>query len=318
MNETIRMMNSYGIKIRNLLICLALMFVNSILSAQDDGIELKYLGTAGWIINDGDVTILVDPYISRIKLGRGPGISPEDDRRPYLRTDFYEPDTTLINEIVPKADFILVHHSHFDHLSDVPYIAQKTGAKVIGSYTTTRILEAYGIPSDQLYTIKGGEDYQFDSFSVKVVPSLHSALNKKLYFDGRELPQDLTAPLKIGDFIEGGSFMFYIRLKGKKILTMGSMNYIEKAIEGLKPDVLFAGVNFSRLEIYNYTERLLKATGIPGIIIPVHWDNFRVPYGFSQERAIEMKIKPFIEEVRAVTDESKIIIPEHLKVIKVQ
>ena len=32
-------------------------------------IQLTYLGTAGWEIQDGNVTVLVDPYISRLKYG---------------------------------------------------------------------------------------------------------------------------------------------------------------------------------------------------------------------------------------------------------
>ena len=46
-------------------------------------------------------------------------------------------------------------------------------------------------------------------------------------------------------------------------MTMGSMNFIEKEINGLRPDILIAGSANSRKEIYNYTRRLLKATGFP-------------------------------------------------------
>ena len=102
-------------------------------NAQDGSLDLKYLGTAGWEITDGNVTILVDPYISRLKLGSGPSTSTDDTRKSYARTDFFESDTVSINKIITKADYILVHHSHLDHLSDVPYIAKKTGAKVIAT-----------------------------------------------------------------------------------------------------------------------------------------------------------------------------------------
>jgi L-ascorbate metabolism protein UlaG (beta-lactamase superfamily) len=224
----------------------------------------------------------------------------------------------FIDQIITKADFILVHHSHFDHLSDVPYIAKKTGAKVIATETSCKILQAYGIPNDQLYRVKGGEDYQFDGFSVRVTTSLHSALNDKHYFDSRTLPDDIQAPLKIQDFIEGGSLMFLARFNSHSVLTMGSMNFIEKEIEGLEPDIILPGVNFSRLGIYKYTERLLAATNFPKIVIPAHWDNFRIPYGFSQETAIEQKIKPFIEEVKAASPESKVIVPVHLETITIK
>ncbi len=288
------------------------------LQAQESGLQLRYFGTAGWEITDGKVTVLVDPYISRLKLGTGPSTSSEDTRRSFARNDFFESDTALIDQLITKADFILVHHSHFDHLSDVPYIAKKTGAKVIGTESTMNVLRAYGIPRDQLYTVKGGEDYQFENFSVRIIPSVHSALNKKHYFDSRTIPADVKAPMKISEFVEGGSLMFLARFENHKVATMGSMNFVERELLGVTADVLLPGVNFSRLEIYKYTERLMKLTGYPKTVIPSHWDNFRVPYGLSQEKAINEKIKPFIQEVKAASPSSKVIVPVHLKTIVVK
>jgi len=178
--------------------CLGLIYLLFYLpevKGQDNSLELKYLGTAGWVISDGNITVLVDPYISRLKLGQGPSTSEDDQRKSYSRSDYFESDTVLINTIITKADYILVHHSHFDHLSDVPYIAKKTGAKVIATETSCNILRAYGIPDDQLYTVRGGEDYQFENLSVKVIPSLHSALGNKHYFNSETYTEELQAPL---------------------------------------------------------------------------------------------------------------------------
>ncbi|OEK01293.1 hypothetical protein BFP97_07095 [Roseivirga sp. 4D4] len=297
------------------IIVLSIIALGQIVQAQEDEIKLRYFGTAGWEITDGTVTVLVDPYISRLKLGEGPSSNKEDTRKVYKRSDYFESDTVLINSLIQKADFILVHHSHFDHLSDVPYIAKLTGAKVIGTESTTNVLKAYGVPNEQLYTVKGGEDYQFENFSVRILESIHSALNKKHYFDSRIIPPSVTAPMKISEFVEGGSLMFLARFKNHKVLTMGSMNYIEREVDGLRPDILLPGVNFSRLEIYKYTERLMRLTGFPKTVIPSHWDNFRLPYGFSQEKAINDKIKPFIEEVKAASPDSKVITPVHLETI---
>ena len=239
-------------------------------NAQKEGLELTYLGTAGWKITDGDLTVLIDPYISRVKLGTGPGISPEDTRATVLRSDYFVSDTVGIDSLITKADFILVHHAHFDHLSDVPYIARKTGAKVVGTETTCNILRGYGIPDDQLYPVKGGEDYQFKDFSVRVIPSIHSALNNKHYLDSRTYTEVPETPLRVSEFIEGGSLMFLVRFSGHEVLTMGSMNFVERELEGLAPDILLAGVNQSQLGLYNYNERLLRVTNNPKVIIPTH------------------------------------------------
>ena len=288
------------------------------LNSQDSELHLKFLGTAGWIMSNDQVNILVDPYISRIKLGEGPSISPDDHRKSYVSTDYFESDTLLINTIIDRVDYILVHHSHFDHLSDVPYIASKTGAKVIGTETTCNILRAYGIAESQLITVKGGEDYQFEDFSVRVIPSLHSALRDKLYFDSRTYTTPPAAPLKIQEFVEGGSLMFLVRFDGHKVLTSGSMNFIEREVQGLEPDIILPGINLSRLEITNYTQRLMRLTNYPKVVIPVHWDNFRVPYSFSQEVALNDKVAPFLEEMKEAAPLSKVIVPVMLETITIK
>ena len=280
-------------------------------------IEFTYLGAAGWEIDDGQVVVLIDPYISRLKYGGGG--HPDDDRPDYARDDVAQSDTALIDSIVTSADFILIHHGHFDHLGDVPYIARKTGAKVIGTETTITILRAYGIPDDQLYAVGGGEDYQFESFSVRVVPGIHSALNEKHYHDTRrfDATSELTAPLRINQFIEGGSLQFLARFARHEVLTMGSMNFIERELEGLAPDILLAGINGSRLGLYKYDERLLNVTNNPPIVLPTHWDNFRLPYGFSQQANYERNLVPFMETVAKLSPGTRVIPPTHLETITI-
>lgn len=289
-------------------------FIAPTVIANDNGpLNFTYLGAAGWKITDGNITVLVDPYISRLQYTDRS--HPDDKRHAFARDEVGLPDTDLIDSIITKADFILVHHSHYDHLGDVPYIAKKTGAKVIGTETAITILRAYGIPDDQLYAVGGGEDYQFDSFSIRVIPSIHSALGEKHYFDSRRYDRntELKAPLRINQFIEGGSLMFLARFDSHNVLTMGSMNFLERELPGLNPDILLAGINGSRLGLYNYDERLIKATGNPATIIPTHWDSFNLPYDFSQEKNVKTKLIPFRETVAKIAPKSRVVIPVHLK-----
>lgn len=302
----------------SLLLGLATVFGGSSAYGQDGGedpIRFTYLGAAGWEVTDGTVTVLIDPYISRLKYGGGG--HPDDPRPAFARTDLAWSDTTLIDEIITVADFIFVHHGHFDHLGDVPYIAKKTGAKVIGTETVITILRAYGVPEDQLYAVRGGEDYQFDGLSVRIVPTIHSALNEKHYYDSRRFTDEsaLQVPLRINQFIEGGSLSFLARFARHDVLTMGSMNFIEREYEGLTPDILLAGINGSRLGLYNYDERLLRSTGYPSIVIPTHWDNFRLPYGYSQESNYERNIVPFIQTAADLAPSTRVIAPVHLEPI---
>lgn len=294
---------------------LIVFLISFSVKAQDAPIQLKYFGAAGWEITDGKITVLVDPYITRLKLGTGPSVSDKDKRKTVMTSDIFVSDTLLIDSLITKADFILVHHSHFDHLGDVPYIAKKTGAKVIGTETTRNILRGYGVPEEQLYPVKGGEDYQFENFSVQVIPSIHSALDAKHYIDSRTYDEAPKTPLRVSEFYEGGSLMFLARFAKHNVLTMASMNFVERELVGQKPDILLAGVNRSQLGLYKYNERLLAVTNYPKIIIPTHWDNYRIPYGFSQESGVELKLIPFQEDVKKLSPTTRVIIPEHLGTI---
>jgi L-ascorbate metabolism protein UlaG (beta-lactamase superfamily) len=289
-------------------------------------VSLRYLGTAGWEIVDQNTTILVDPYLSRInligysttdkipksELNRDRG---DDRRKEYSRDDRFNPDTPVIDAHIASADFIFMTHTHFDHAADVPYIAKKTGAKVIGTESLANLLRASGIPDEQIITVKGGEDYSFGEFSFRAIPSLHSALRQKQYFSSEMIPADVEVPLMIKEYVEGGTLMFLLRLK-KDVLVMGGMNFIENEIRGLKPDVLLAGAGNSRKEIHNYTERLLSLTSYPDVVFPTHWDNFKTPYEASQAKAAEANATPFIEEVKAFSPGTKTPLPQHLEPIQ--
>jgi L-ascorbate metabolism protein UlaG (beta-lactamase superfamily) len=284
--------------------------------------ELKiiYLGTAGWEITDDKTVILVDPYLSRLRRSNSDSTDSvttedaEDTRKPFGPNDFVESDTTVINQHIKKADYILVHHSHRDHIMDVPYIALKTGATVIGTESTANIMTAYGIPEEKIITVKGGEDYDFGTFSLKVMPSLHSPLFEKRYYDSRVIPKDIKASLRVRDYVEGGSLSFLIRFTGHQIFTSGSMNYIEDQLRGLHPDIAIVGAAPSRHEIYDYAGRLMKVLNYPAFVLPTHWDNFTIPYDAPEDKELR-QLESFKQEIIKASPKTKVIIPKYFQPI---
>ena len=283
-------------------------------------IKIIYLGTAGWEITNGTTVILIDPYLSRLRRKDSDSSDPADpsaagdNRKAYGPNDFVEPDTAVINNHIKKADYILVHHSHRDHVMDVPYIALKTGATVIGTESTANIMLAYGIPEEHIITVKGGEDYDFGAFSLKIIPSLHSPLDQKRYYDSRVIPKDIKAPLRVSDFVEGGSIAFLIRFEGHQILTFGSMNFIERELVGVRPDIAIVGAAPSRTEIYDYAGRLMRVLNYPAIVLPTHWDNFSIPYGAPEYDRLK-QLDSFQKEIKTASPKTKVIIPKYFEPI---
>jgi len=289
-------------------------------SEKSGQVILRWLGTAGWEISDGTTVILIDPYISRIygpqPLGRTPYARTPGDTRPlYGWDDVATPDVAAIGSHLPRADFVLVTHTHYDHVLDVPQIALKTLATVVGTESTENVLRAYKVPEEQLITVRGGEDYEFGAFSLKVIPSLHSPLDRKHYFSSEKAPEGMKAPLTLRQMHpEGGTLAYLIRFHGHQILAFGGMNYIEREIEGLEPDVVLVGAAASRKEIHDYSGRLMRALHFPALVLPTHWDNFTATFGASQQASIDA-LQSFLEEIKAASPKTRVITPKYFEAI---
>ena len=267
-------------------------------------LRLTYLGNAGWEITDGRRVVLVDPFLTQFRRWR-PGGS---DVAP---AGLYLPDTAFIKERVPRADYLLITPGHSDHALDAGYISRRTGAVIIGHETAANLARAYDVPDSSLITVIGGEDYDFGDFSVRVIPNIHSALDDKRYYNnGRGIagkaPRGLRAPLKRNDYQEGGNLAYLVRMAGHEVLVMGSMNYIEREMEGLRPDIALVGANSQRLEIHDFTGRLIRALGNPAVVIPSHADGYGDP---NPSPAVLADRRLFQQEVATASPSTRFIAP---------
>jgi L-ascorbate metabolism protein UlaG (beta-lactamase superfamily) len=117
---------------------------------------LDWYGCATFRLRTAGITVFLDAYIDRAPNAPGSGLSAAD---------------------IDECDWIVVGHSHFDHLYGAERIAANTGARIIGSYETVRIMEQAGVPLDRMICVAGGETVALsDDVKVSVYPSQHSCI----------------------------------------------------------------------------------------------------------------------------------------------
>ena len=59
-------------------------------------------------------------------------------------------DAAPVKAAAVEADYILVTHGHFDHISDAAPIAKRTGATVLANFEVTQWLAKQGVAQDKL------------------------------------------------------------------------------------------------------------------------------------------------------------------------
>ena len=112
-------------------------------------IDLKWLGHGTWLINSGEHSILLDPFLD------------DSPTAPVKAADI-------------NATHILVSHGHFDHVADVAPIANRTGATVVAIYEIAEWFSNQHKVENTLGMNLGGT-IELPFGSVKMTPALHSS-----------------------------------------------------------------------------------------------------------------------------------------------
>lgn len=122
-------------------------------------IMLRWLATSNYELVYGGQVFLLDTYFDRGPRNRPTGIVPGD---------------------VKQADAIFIGHAHFDHISDVGPIAQKTKARVVGAPITIETAYRLGVPQGQGTPVAGGETLKFKDVTVDAALAQHSTLSREV------------------------------------------------------------------------------------------------------------------------------------------
>jgi L-ascorbate metabolism protein UlaG (beta-lactamase superfamily) len=262
--------------------------------STEEKVILKWLGTAGWEIQIGKTTILVDPFLTR------------KDR---FMGAVWKTDEEAVLKVIKGADYIFAGHSHVDHIGDVPFIAKRFGSKIIGSRTTTNLALTAGVDKSQIITISGGEKLDFRDFSVEVIESRHG-WRPGMPWPRRENEEILSpwqGPIRGRDFVDGGSFLYYFTFGQQRLLHQSTGGVIEEKLKGLRPDV--ALMNFAHRG--SNLPSVLKILN-PKVIIVHHFDDRTAPLSEGISEGSMKRAQRFASDVRAVDDQIKVIIPNFL------
>ncbi|SNS66991.1 L-ascorbate metabolism protein UlaG, beta-lactamase superfamily [Asanoa hainanensis] len=267
----------------------------------------RWFGTAGWRIDIGARTVLVDPYLSRYWTGLF-------DTGLVLSTPLTVA-TATVDANVGRPETILVTHSHWDHFNDVPHIAIRTKARVLGTMTTYQLGLASGIPVGQLGPVKGGEVLDFGDYTVEVAGSLHSRnASYSVGIPGVRLSPP-PKPATVGDLPEGDTLAYLLSVRdGPAVFFMGASDFVARNVDGMRPDIAMVAMA-SATTTHEYVPRLLEALGKPPVVVPVHWDNFEKPLENPPPvaPADRERLDAMITSIRRVAPRTRIVLPDYLK-----
>ena len=215
-------------------------------------VTLEWFGTSTFRVRTNGINLFFDAYLDRL-----PGLLP----------------VGLSAAAVDEADFIFVSHAHFDHLCGVDIVALRTGATVVATPESVRVLRAAGVPDAQLLLVTGGETVDCGRGArVRVLPALHACLFARTGADaGTECLGDLGVsaqeraatvaglfdsivylPDPTGSALrtmlerssthDGGQLAFLLTTESGSILVSGSAGYWRGIYRGLRPDVALLSV----------------------------------------------------------------------------
>ncbi|MDB4970361.1 MAG: secreted protein [Myxococcales bacterium] len=266
-------------------------------SAAGASVRIRWLGTAGHVIESANTTLLLDPFLTRPSLGALLGR--------------IAPDEAAIRARLPdRVDGVLCGHSHFDHLLDAPFIARTTGATLVGSASTCNFGRAEGVPETQLAEVPPhGRTLQIGDATIRFVPSLHGrvAFNRVPFVGDVTAPP--TLPVHAWRYRMGGAFGILIDLAGVRIYHNGSADLVDAELAGAQADVLLVGLA-GRQATRDYLARLCGALA-PRLIVPTHHDAFFAPLDGGLHLLRGIDLDGFVAEARVHAPSATVVTPEY-------
>ncbi len=256
------------------------------------GLELEWLGVAGYRLSYEGHTIYIDPYVSRVPLSSvlrsAPALADLALHERFLRP-------------LGRVVGVLVGHTHFDHAVDVPAIARRCDCSAYGSSSLVNLMRVHGL-GERAVDVEPDRRYELGPFTVTFVPSVHSKLLLGLAvpFDGELTCEHLDA-LSPSAYRCGQVWGIHIEVAGMTFYHQGSANLIDEALHHHGVDVFLAGIagrGFTR----DYWARILPRLQ-PRTIVASHFDDFFRPIDAAMGFSTNVNLAAVPDEVAAVSSD---------------
>lgn len=255
-------------------------------------VSVRWLGTAGFEIRHGEHVVLIDPYLTRASLSSCL-LSP------------LSPDIAAITRHITRADAIIVGHTHFDHVLDVPTIARLTDGVVFGSRSAANLCRADGVAPARVRDVEellraGTYTEEVGPFELRFFPSAHSKL-----ILGRRVPAigDISdcdhVPLRAPAYKCGAVFAVELRVGGRTIFHLGSAELVESSLPARETDLLLFTVAGWQ-QTSRVCERALSRLS-PRAVLLSHWDDFFQPIERGARALPGVQVPRLIERFHAAS-----------------
>ena len=231
--------------------------------------KITNFGTTALLFDDGGKQIMFDPHFTRAS-----GLQVVFGK---LKTHEKVTDDMIKGFGIDRLEAIFVSHSHYDHVMDVPYLANKTKASVYGSPSVLNVARGGGVSEDGLHGVQPGDKISLGEYSITCIASKHakaSIFNDDL---GKSINQPLVQPARRKAYKEGGSVDYLVEHRGQTYLFHPSFQCVEGQLEHIRADVMFISIAglwevSDQIREHIFEETIGKVK--PKVVIPVHWDDF--------------------------------------------